>query len=114
MSVEFLDTARATQQVGIRVASWTDNIFVHSWGPYPTMIPHTVSNITRGAYNAPVTPPDLVLRANHERLTLKRVEWRRTPHRQFLARILQDMRDKVRDNLSDDSYDGWLEVSDSD
>ena len=74
MSVEFLDAARATQQVGSRVATWTENIFVHSWGPYPTMIPHTVSTITRRAYNVPVTPHTLVLRANHERLRLKFVE----------------------------------------
>ena len=44
-SVEFLDAACATQQVGSRVATWTENIFVHSWGPYPNMILHTVSTI---------------------------------------------------------------------
>ena len=68
MSVEFLDHACVTQQVGSRVATWTENIFVHSSGPYPTMIPHTVYTIKRRAYNVPVTPHALVLRANHERL----------------------------------------------
>ena len=114
MSVEFLDAARATQQVGSRVATWTENIFVHSWGPYPTMIPHTVSTIKRRAYYVHVTPHDLVLRANHERLRLIHVERRQTLHRELLARICQEMCDKVRAVLYDDSYDGWLEVSDSD
>ena len=88
MSVEFLDVSRTTQQVRSRVSSWTKNIFVHSWGPYPTMIPHTVSTITRRAYNVPVTPHDIVLRANHERFRLKRVDWRRTCRRELLARIV--------------------------
>ena len=114
MSVKFLNAARATQEVGIRVTSWTENIFVHSWGPYPTMIPCTVSTITRRAYNAPVTPHTLVLRANNKRLRLKCVEWRRTRHRELLAIIRQDMGAEVRAALSDDSDDGWLEGSDSD
>ena len=57
MSVKFLDDARATQQVGSRVATWTENIFVNSLGPYPTMITHTISTIKRRAYDVPVTPP---------------------------------------------------------
>ena len=117
-SVKFTDVARTTQQVISRVASWTKNIFVHSWGHYPNMIPHTISNITRRAYNVPVTPHALVLQANHERLRLKRGEWRRTRHREFLARIRQDMCDEVRAEwgaaLYDDSDEGWIEVSDSD
>ena len=81
MSVEFLDGARATQQVGSRVATWTENIFVHSCGPYPNMIPHTFSTIKRRVFNVPVTPRALVLRSNHEHIRLKRVEWRQTHHR---------------------------------
>ena len=61
MSVEFLDAARATQQVGSRVATWTENIFVHSWGTYPNMITYTVSNIKRRAYDVLVTPHALAL-----------------------------------------------------
>ena len=49
MSVEFLDAASATDQVGSRVATWTENIFVHSRGPYPTIIIHTVSTIKQHA-----------------------------------------------------------------
>ena len=114
MSVEFFDAARATQQFRSCVTSWTENIFFHSWGPYPTMIHHTVSNITRRACDVTVTPHALVLRANHERLRLKRVEWRKTCHRELLARICQDMRDEVRAVLSNDSDDIWLEGSNSD
>ena len=54
-SVEFLDIVRITQHVQSRVAYWTQNLFVHSWGPFLSMIPHTVSTITRCAYNLPVT-----------------------------------------------------------
>ena len=78
------------------------------------MIPHTVSTITRRAYNVPVTPHALVLRFNHGRLRLKRVEWRQTRHRELLARIRQDMRDEVRDILSDNSDDIWIKGYDSD
>ena len=117
MIVKFLDAAPATQQVWIRVASWTKKIFVNSWGPYPTIISHTGSTITRRAYNVPVTPHALVLWANHERLRLKRVEWRQTCHRDLLAEIRQDMGDKVCAEfdaaLFDDSDYRWLEVSDS-
>ena len=113
-SDEFLDAGCATQQVGSRVPSWKENSFVHSWGNYPTMKPHTIYTITRYAYNAPVTPNALVLRANNKRLRLKHVEWRRTRHRELLTRIRQDMRNEVRASLSDDSDDGWLEGSNSD
>ena len=83
-------------------------------GPYSTMIPHSVSTITGRAYNVPVIPHDLLLQANYERLKLKRVEWRRNRHRKLLARICQDMRDKVCATLSNDADVGWLERSDSD
>ena len=77
------------------------------------MITHTVYTITRIAYNVPVTPHALVLRANHERLRLKRVEGRQTCHRELLARIRQDMRDEVCASLFDEYDDSWLERSDS-
>ena len=81
MCVKFLDAAHATQQVGSRVATWNENIFVRSWGTYPTLIPHTVSNIKLRACDVPVTLHALLLQANRERLQLKRVEWRLTLHR---------------------------------
>ena len=120
MSVKFLDVVRTTQHVRSRVASWTKNLFVNSWGPYPTMIPPNVSSITRRSYNVPVTFHGLVLRSNHERLRQKRVESRQIRVEGLLARIRQDIRDKVRAEwgatLSDysDSDDGWLNRSDSD
>ena len=84
------------------------------------MIPPTVSTITRRAYNVLVTFHGLVLQSNNERLRLKRVESRRICVEELLARICQDMCDKVRADwgaaLSDDSdyNDGWLKRSDSD
>ena len=114
MTVKVLNAACATQRVGSRVATQTENICVHSWDPYPTMIPHTVSTIKRRAYDVPVTPHALALRANHERLQLIYVERRRTLHRDFLALICQEMCDKVRDVLSNDSDNSCLEESDSD
>ena len=113
-SVGFIHAAHATPQVGSCVATWTENIFVHSLGPYPTMITHTISTIKRRAYDVPVTPHDLVLGANHKRLRLKRVERRQTLHRELLARICQDMCDEVHAVLSDDSDDIWIKGSNSD
>ena len=76
--VKFLDVVRTTQHVRSYVSSWTPNIFVQSWSLYPTnMIPPNVSTITLCPYNLPVTFHGLVLRSNHERLRLKRIETRR-------------------------------------
>ena len=115
MSVEFLDVARTTQQVRSCVASWTKKPFVHSWGTYPTMIYPNVFTIMGRAYNVTVTPHAFVLRANHERLRLKRVEWTQIRHEELLARICQDIRDEVYTKwgaaLSNDFDDGWLEGS---
>ena len=122
-SVEFFDVVRTTQHVQSRVASWIPNIFVHSWVLYPTtMIPPNVYTMTRHAYNLPVTFHGLVLRSNQERLRLKRIESRQINVEEYLARISQDICDKVAANffapinnalgdaLSDDSDsdDGWL------
>ena len=60
------------------------------------MIPPNVPTITRRAYNLPVTFHGLVLRSNHERLRLKRIESRRIRVEELLNRIRQDIRDKVR------------------
>ena len=81
MSVKFIDAARATQQVGSCVTTCTENICVHSWGPYPTMIHHTFSTIKWRAYNSPVNPHALEFRANHERLWLIHVDRRQTLQR---------------------------------
>ena len=92
------------------------------------MIPPNVSNITRRAYNIPVTFHGLVLQSNHKLLKLKRIELRRIFVEELLARILQGICDEICANvrvpvfnelgaaLSDDSDsdDVWLEISDSD
>ena len=73
-SVEFLDVVRVTQHVGSRV-NYTLNIFVCSWGVNPTdMIPANVSTITRRAYDPICYFHRFVLRSNHKRLILKRIE----------------------------------------
>ena len=127
-SVEFLDVIRTNQHVQSRV-NYTPNIFVHSWGINPTdMFPPNVSTITRRAYDPIVTFHGSVLRSNHERLRLKRIELKRIRVKEYLARIRQDVSDKVSANvcapvnnalghaLSDDSdsNDGWLYRYDSD
>ena len=76
-SVEFLDVVCTTHHVGSRV-DYTPNIFVHSWGVNPTdMIPANVSTITRRAYDPICSFHGSVLRSNHERLRLKRIELKR-------------------------------------
>ena len=68
-SVKFLDAFRVTQHVGSCV-DYTPNIFVHSWGVYPTdTITANVSTITRRAYDPIRSFHGLVLRSNHERLS---------------------------------------------
>ena len=76
-SVDFLDVVRTTQHVGSRF-DYTPNIFVHSWGVNPTdMITTNVSTITRHAYDPIVSLHGFILRSNHERLRLKRIDLKR-------------------------------------
>ena len=97
-SVEFLDVVRTTQHVGIRV-EYTSNIFVHSWGFNPTdMIPANVSTITRRAYDPICSFHGFVLRSNHNRLRLNRIELKCIRVEEYHARIRQDVRDKVAAN----------------
>ena len=127
-SVEFLDVVRTTQHVGSRVDS-TPNIFVHYWGVNPNdMIPVNVSTITRRAYDPIVYFHGFILWSNHERLRLKQIEMKRICVEEYLARIRQDVRDKVAayarssvnnvlgDALSNysDSNGGWPNRFDSD
>ena len=69
------------------------------------MIPPNVSTITRRAYNVPVTFHGLVLRSNHERLRLKRVESRQICVEELLAVIRQYIRDKFCDECGAALYD---------
>ena len=122
-SVKFLDVFCTIQHVRSRVASWTPNLFVHSWGLNPTdMIPPNISTINQRAYNLPVDFHGLILRSNHERLRLKRIKSKRIHVEEYLARICQDIHDKVAANIrapvnnalgdalsnDSDSDGGWL------
>ena len=121
--VEVLDVVRVTQHVQSRV-DYTPNICVHSWGVNPTdMIPTNVSTINRRAYDPIRYFHVFVLRSNHKRLRLKRIELKRIRFEEFLARIRQDVRDDVAANVRtpvnnalgyalsnySDSDDGWLD-----
>ena len=99
-SVKFLDVVYTTQHVQIRV-DYTPNIFIQSWGVNRiNMSPPNVSTITRCAYNLPVTLHGLVLRSNHKILILKRIEFKRIRVEEYLARIRQEISDKVASNVS--------------
>ena len=128
MSVEFIDVISVTQHVGSRV-DYTPNIFVHSWGVNPTYtIPPNIYTITRRAYDPIRNFHGFVLRSNHERLRLKRVELKLIRFEELITRILVDVRYDVLNNscspanhaLGDassndsDSNDGWLDTYYSD
>ena len=127
-SVEFLKVVRTIQHIGSCV-DYTPNIFVRSWGVNLTdMIPANVSTITRRAYDPIVYFRGFILRSNHDRLRLKRIELKRICVGDYLARICQDIRDDVAANLrvpvnnalvdalfnDSDSDDGCLDRYDSD
>ena len=97
-SVEFLNVVCTTQHVG-SCFDYSPNIFVHSWGVNPTdTISVNVFNITRRAYDPIFYFRGFVLRSNHERFRLKRIELKRIRFEELLARIRQYVRDDVVDN----------------
>ena len=107
-SVEFIGVGRTTQHVGSRV-NYTPNIFVHSLGINPTdMLPLNVSTITWHAYDTIVTFHVFFLRSNHERLILKRIELKRICVKEYLARICQDVSDKVAANVHAPLITPWM------
>ena len=127
-SVKLLDVVRTTQHVQSRV-SYTPNIFVHSWGVNPTdTTPANISTTTRHAYDPIVSFHGFILRSNHERLRLKRIEFKYIRVEEYLARICQDVSDEVSANARDsvnnalgdalsndsESDDGWLNRYDFD
>ena len=89
--------------------------------------PPNVSTITRRAYDRIVTFHGFVLRSNHERLRLKRIELKRIRVKEYLDIICQDVSDEVAANVcapvnnalgdalsnDSDSDDGWLDRYDS-
>ena len=92
------------------------------------MFPPNVSTITWRAYDPIVTFHGFVLRSNHERLRLKRIELKCICVEQYLSIIRQDVSDEVDANvrapvnnalgdaLSNDSNsdDGWIDRYDPD
>ena len=110
-SVQWIDVPRAAPQSGSRVATWTENTFVYSWGTYPTVILPNVSTIRQRAIDSVhVNPHTLACRANHERLQLICVKRRQAVEREIHAQILQD----ICDGSDASSYDnGWFEDSNS-
>ena len=97
-SVKFLDVVRTTQHVQSRL-DYTPNIFVHSWGINPTdMFPFNDFTITLRAYDPIFTFHGFVLRSNHERLRLKRIELKRIRVKEYLDKIHQDFSDEVAAN----------------
>ena len=94
--VQFICFSHVTSDV--EVVIYTPNLFVHNWGINPTMIYPTVSSIIRLAYDPITTQRGFVLRCNHERLRLKRVESKRIGLENHLSRIRQDICDDVLNN----------------
>ena len=92
------------------------------------MLPHNVSTITRRAYDPIIFFHGFVLRSNHERLKLKRIELKCIRVKEYIARICQDISEKVAANVrfpdnnslvdalfnDSDSDNGWLDRYDSD
>ena len=106
--VEFLDVVRTTQHVRSRV-DYTQNISVHSWAINPTdMFTPNVSAITWRAYDPIVTFHGFVLRSKHERLRLKRIESRKICVEEYLARMFQDVSDKVAANVHAPVNNAWV------
>ena len=127
-SVKFLDVVCTNQHVRSRV-NYTPNIFFHSWGINPTdMFPPNVSTITWSAYDPIVTFHVFVLRSNHERIRLKRIELKHIRVEEYLDRICEEVSDKVAVNVCapvnnalgdalsnySNSDEGWLNRYDSD
>ena len=105
MSVEFLDIVRVTHHVGSRV-DYTPKRFVQSWRVNPTdTIPPNFSTMTRRAYDPIHNFYGFVLRYNHKRLRLRRVELKCICFKQLLARIRQDVRGDVLKNTCSPAND---------
>ena len=92
------------------------------------MITANVSTINQRAYDPICYFRGLVLRSNPERLRMQRIELKRIRPEEYLARIIQDVRDDVDANLrvsvnnalgdalsnDFDLDDGWLDRNNSD
>ena len=102
-NVRWLDVPHPFGENGSRVATWTENTFIYSWGPYPTVIPNRPIR-RRAIENVPVNPHNLACQANHKLLRRICVDRRHGIERELHARILQDIRDGFDASL----YEGRL------
>ena len=89
-SVEFIRYSYVTSDSTSDIIS-TQNIFVHSWGKYPTMIGPTCSNYTCRAY-VPITFQEGFNKiCEHERRRLLFVECERIAFQRHLATVRDEM-----------------------
>ena len=127
MSIKFLDVVRVTQHVGSCV-DYTPHIFIHSWGVNLTdTIPPNLSTFTSRAYDPISNFHGFVLRSNHERLSLKRIDLKHIRFEELLARIKGDVHEDVLHNacypanhalgdalsIDSESNEGWIDIYDS-
>ena len=109
-SVQWIDVPRPFGETGIVITDWTENTLVYGWGTNTTVIPnHPIRRCTT-FQSVPITLRGFACQANHDRLTLNRVEQRQPIEIELHARILLEICDKVLSDAS--SYDGWLKESD--
>ena len=89
-SVKFLHYSDVTSDSSCHIIS-TQNIFIHSWGQYPTMIVPTCSNYTSCAY-VPITCQEGFKKwCNHERRRLLFVERERLAFQRHLVMVRDEM-----------------------
>ena len=89
-SVKFIRYSDVTSDSASDIIS-TQNIFVHSWGKYPTMIGHTCSNYTCCAY-VPITCQEGFKKScDHERWRLHFVERKIIAFQRHLAMVRDEM-----------------------
>ena len=84
----------------------TRNIFVHSWGKYPTMIWPTCSNYTCRVYVPITCQKGFNKRCEHERLRLLFVKQKRITFDRHLSMV----RDQLRDDVAIPSMMLWVWV----
>ena len=106
-SVEFIRFANVILESTSNIIS-TRNIFVRTWGKYPTLIEPTCSNYTCRAYVPITCQKGFNQRCDHERLCLLWVEWKRVAFERHLGRVCQHMSDDVTMNYVFPSLNGAL------
>ena len=73
----------------------TRNIFVHTWGKYPTLIGPNCSDYTCQAYVPITCQKGFNQRCDHERLRLEWLKRKIVPFKRHLVRVRQNIRDEI-------------------